>query len=215
MQKMMFNDKYGLTEAVLKGSKTQTRRIVSLPRTFKGIYVAGFRKCTNSVGEWFTDLYDEDECTIDGSYLKSKYEVGEVVAISQSYSTVCNGMMQKDSDSDLYENFRDAIIHDNSAGWYNKMFVRADLMPHQIQITNIRLEKLQDISDEDCIAEGIYKGQCGSIETHFMDAYYFKGNIQPYCTPRDAYAELIDMVSGKGTWESNPYVFVYEFKLIK
>ena len=34
-------------------------------------------------------------------------------------------------------------------------------------------------------------------------------------TPSKAYAELIDKVSGKGTWESNPYVFVYDFELIK
>ena len=35
-----------------------------------------------------------------------------------------------------------------------------------------------------------------------------------YSNTRDAFAELIDKVSGKGTWASNPYVFVYEFELI-
>ena len=34
-------------------------------------------------------------------------------------------------------------------------------------------------------------------------------------TRRIAYAALIDKISGKGTWASNPYVFVYEFELIK
>ena len=34
-------------------------------------------------------------------------------------------------------------------------------------------------------------------------------------TPREAYAALIDKISGKGTWASNPYVFVYEFELVK
>lgn len=33
-------------------------------------------------------------------------------------------------------------------------------------------------------------------------------------SPKFAYAALIDKVSGKGTWESNPYVFVYDFELI-
>ena len=95
------------------------------------------------------------------------------------------------------------------------MRVKADLMPHQIKITNIRIQRLQDISDDDCLAEGVYKGQCGSIDTHLMDAYYYRGNIQPYCTPRQAYAALIDKVSGKDTWEHNPWVFVYEFELVK
>lgn len=40
-----------------------------------------------------------------------------------------------------------------------------------------------------------------------------KKHIGLYNTPRDAFSALIDKVSGKGTWESNPYVWVYEFKL--
>lgn len=36
-------------------------------------------------------------------------------------------------------------------GWDNKMFVRAEHMPHRIRITDIRVERLQDISDEDCL----------------------------------------------------------------
>lgn len=217
MQKMMFNDKYGLTKAVLDGSKRMTRRICKVQRpsdewriVFPIIEQLINSECLPNSYAWKNDKTEEytDWCV-------PRYKVGEIVAVAQSYSTVFNEMMQKDSDYGLYENFRDAIIHDSNKGWDNKMFVRADLMPHQIQITDIRLERLQDISDGNCIAEGIYKGQCGSIDTHFMDAYYFKGNIQPYCTPRDAYEELIDRVSGKGTWESNPYVFVYEFKVIE
>ena len=88
-------------------------------------------------------------------------------------------------------------------------------MPHQIQIINVRVERLQDISDEDCLAEGIIKGQCGSADTHFMEAYYVPNYIQPYCKPQYAYEILIDKVSGKGTWEKNPYVFVYDFELVK
>lgn len=86
---------------------------------------------------------------------------------------------------------------------------------NQIRIINVRVERLQDISDEDCLKEGIIKGQCGSADTHFMDAYYVPNDIQPYCTPQDAYEILIDKVSGKDTWERNPYVFVYDFELVK
>ena len=94
-------------------------------------------------------------------------------------------------------------------GCYNKMFVKADLMPHRIRITNIRVERLQDISEEDCLAEGIqdivgktYPG------THF---YCITKADTCYVTPREPYAKLIDKISGKGTWERNPLVFVYEF----
>ena len=36
-----------------------------------------------------------------------------------------------------------------------------------------------------------------------------------YDNPRDAFAALIDEIRGKGTWDNNPYVFVYEFELVK
>ena len=42
MKKILFNDKYGLTQAVLEGRKTQTRRLIKCRKTFKGEWVAGF-----------------------------------------------------------------------------------------------------------------------------------------------------------------------------
>lgn len=98
-------------------------------------------------------------------------------------------------------------------GWKNKMFVRADLMPHHIRITNIKIERLQNISDEDCFKEGIFKWDAGQKDIPFYS--FHNADIPDYNDPRDAFAALIDKVSGKGTWESNPYVFVYEFELIK
>ena len=213
----MFNDKFGLTQAVLDGRKTMTRRIIKCPRTFRGEWVAGFnihrRHSDKKIVDW-PCMYDADEREFDMGEILPKYKLGEVVAIAQSYKDV-DRFHRKGKNADYLE-YLDSILPELKLypGWTNKMFVRADLMPHHIRITDIKIERLQDISDEDCLKEGIYKGQCGSVDTHFMDAYYYKGDIQPYCTPRDAFAELIDKVSGKGTWESNPYVFVYEFELV-
>ena len=84
-------------------------------------------------------------------------------------------------------------------------------MPHRIRITNIRVERLQDISEEDCFREGIdVSFQYG----HAVSYYRFENSRTHYFTPREAFAALIDKVSGKGTWDSNPWVFVYEFVLI-
>ena len=156
-----------------------------------------------------------DEREFDMGEILPKYKVGEVVAIAQRYKDVVGKRDEAQETLGLYKiGKRYLTMEEMGAGWNNKLFVRADFMPHHIRITNIKIERLQDISDKDCLKEGIYKGQCGSADTHFMDAYYYKGDIQPYCTPREAFAALIDKVSGKGTWESNPYVFVYEFELI-
>lgn len=192
----MFNDKYGLTQAVLNGRKTMTRRTVTEKLLDRWTDYDDF---CNSVSVENTptrrQYYDEKEFFLDNA----SYKVGEIIAIAQSYK-----------DCGKFDVYKAPI---GLPGWRNKMFVKADLMPHHIKITDIKVERLQDISDEDCMKEGIYKGQCGSAYTHFMDAYYYKGDIQPYCTPRSAFAALIDKVSGKGTWESNPYVWVYEFEL--
>lgn len=204
MKKIMFNDKYGLTQAVLEGRKTQTRRIITYPKTFKGKDVCGLWVYRWKVDGAITDIcmYDEDEIPIEGGQILPKYKVGEIIAIAQSYNS-------------FYNDECNPNLFPNGAGWTNKMYVKPELMPHRVRITAVRAERLQDISDVDCLKEGIIKGQCGSADTHFMDAYYVPNDKQPYCTPQDAYEILIDKVSGKGTWDSNPYVFVYDFELVK
>ena len=201
MKKIMFNDQYRLTEAVLEGRKTQTRRIIKCPRTFKGEWVAGFnihiRQSDKKVVDW-PCMYDADEREFDGGEILPRYKVGEIVAIAQSYADI--GI----------EPFPFC-----EAGWRNKMRVKANLMPHQIKITNVRIQRLQDISDEDCLAEGIVK----KVGYEGIPRYYvpWYKHTWAYATDsaKDAYRFLIDKVSGKGTWESNPWVFVYEFELVK
>lgn len=212
MNKIMFNDKYGLTKAVLEGRKTQTRRIINPQPMYDenvGICWKGYAYGINFSGK--EGAYNN---FISGTeYDKSckRYRVGEIVAVAQNY-TACGGFMD---DGTPRWDYISCIVGSKNGGWSNKMFVKSELMPHQIKITNVRIERLQDISDEDCLAEGIQIGQCGSADTHFMDVYYIPNDIQPYCLPKDAYAALIDKIGKKGDWERNPYVFVYDFELIK
>lgn len=190
-KKIMFNDKYGLTQAVLYGRKTMTRRISE-------------DQIRNSI--FCKSGYE----SIHGYEIKPKYKVGEVVAIAQSYESVYNekGLETMDMLVSWLKNHK---------GWQNKLFVAAGYMIHHIRITDIKIERLQDISDEDCLKEGIYRLDSangnGGIAYSFVGASD-KKHIGLYNTPRDAFEVLINKVSGKGTWESNPFVFVYEFKLI-
>lgn len=205
MKKIMFNDRYGLTQAVLEGRKTMTRRIIppiEIDWNRRGkvtLPISCFR-----MGYLFMDtssiVNDLGEYIAPAKY-QPKYNQGEIVAIAQSYKDV----MEARGESGV-----SPLVA--KAGYMNKMFVKADLMPHQIRITNVRIERLQDISDEDCRKEGIdYVGG-------YSESYYFGHGVEnirlgnSYC---EAFAALIDKVSGKGTWESNPWVFVYEFELEK
>lgn len=217
--KILFNNAYGLKDAVMQETKNQTRRTVT-------------RELYNQI-DW--KYFDEGhlDCLIDPenediSILDcGQYHIGDVVAIAQSYK-------------ELYEEGYINEKCEDSAGWGNKMFVKEKFMPHHIKITNVRVERLQDISDEDCLKEGIhfgysssdfdegddlpdvcykviglnskkrmdYKG-CTAIYDSFKGKYYYE-----FYTPKDAYAVLIEKTCGKGVWEKNPYVFVYDFELV-
>ena len=218
MKKIMYNDKFGLTQAVLEGRKTMTRRIIKCPRTFRGEWVAGFnihrRHSDKKIVDW-PCMYDADEREFDMGEILPKYELGEVVAIAQSYMDV--DRFHRKGKNAAYLEYLDSILPELKLhpGWTNKMFVKADLMPRHIEFTDRKVERLQDISDEDCLKEGIYEDS-GDDEFPPSIFYEFEGNKDNgFDTPREAFAALIDKVSGKGTWESNPYVWAYEFELMK
>ena len=201
MKKILFNDKFGLTKAVLDGRKTQTRRIVS-------------QSLIDKYEEWHDDV-----CSIampSGSIIETlrdwllrkhtRYCAGEVVAVAQSYK-----------DCLVEKPYNRAYFLNDRAGWNNKMFVNADKMPHQICITDVRVERLQDISDECCLKEGIIK----KWHAPACKNYYYVPGIEVksvkdvHDTPQEAFAHLINKVSRKDVWQENPYVFVYDFELVK
>lgn len=211
MQKIMFNDRYGLTQAVIEGRKTMTRRLVPWSLTEQWIE---FVSDAPSVGGVYVhesekDFYERET---------PRYKVGEIVAVAQNYFSTYDE--SKWENGIWYNEFADGSDITNHAGWINKMFVKAEYMPHQIRITGIRCERLQDISDEDCMKEGVlehpYRGYMvdGIVYKNSKDKEY-NGSLQIFDTPREAFAVLIDKVSGRGTWASNPWVVVYEFELIK
>ena len=218
MKKIMFNDKFGLTQAVLDGRKTMTRRICKYDRpdeTYDIVFPVFEPKDYDDNGNIISPLYGafgwkNKEGNFTGWNIP-KYKVGEVVAIAQSYRD--SGY----SPDSLDRNSKDLSVRGlmkDSAGWNNKMFVKSYACKHHIKITNVKVERLQDISDEDCLKEGS------------IHAYTDNDGIKRYHTPhtkrgylstdvaQQAFAFLIDKVSGKGAWESNPFVFCYEFVLV-
>lgn len=205
MQKIMFNDKCFLTDLTLEGIKRKTRR----PIKVKNIIVRDCDPIFNPADAYYKDhsgyyqLIDGDT----GKVIRPRYKVGEIVAVAQSYykAGIDPGMILGDGSNGFIF---------NEKGWKNKMYVRPDLMPHQIKITGVCAEKLQDISDEDCLAEGIqFDGKAQSFYCGFNTSTGSK--IWLGRNPRESFAALIDRTSGKGTWQSNPFVFVYKYTLIK
>ena len=211
MKGIMFNEHYGLESATLNGIKTRTSRIVNFPKTRCGKDVCSYYVNRNNP---FTkvdiELLDADGDSIEPSpTVVPLYKLNEVVAIKQAYNIAlsiidwCHRGLYKDE-----------------PGWNNKMFVRADLMPHHIKITNIDVQNLQDISYEDCLKEGIYKDWRLDEESKYSDeelpffSWFSDEDVPTFETAQDAFASLIDKTCGKGTWDSNPLVWVYYYELL-
>ncbi len=215
MKKIMFNDKFGLTGAVLAELKTMTRRE---NKKLNHPLVA-------DISDWGIDEKGKAYVSITYSTglnenVYPAYQPGEKVAIAQPYKQ-CWDIYQKQWESyNDPSSWRtpDAILGDSvqeTAGWTNKMFVKAEYMPHHILITDLKFERLQDISDEDIMREGIMEGEfMNTWDRYYYDSWGDVPNHITFPTARAAFASLIDRISGRGTWERNPWVFAYEFKLI-
>lgn len=203
MRKIMFNDRYGLTQAVIEGRKTMTRRLVDPKSKYEKLRFV--QPCIAM--EYGLYGYTRN----DGWVIIQKYKIGEVVAVAQSYNS-------------FYDDTYNPVLFPAGAGWGNKMFVKAELMPYQIRITGIKCERLQDISDAECMKEGVVGGIIGYYVPGIKCKDWSKESYvdtedgrtwKLFPTPREAFATLIDKVSGRGAWARNPWVVAYEFELVK
>lgn len=195
MKKICFSEVYGLQQAVLDMRKTMTRRII--PKSMIERVMKFQREYYDATFDYLTGKELFNHYFFTEKIENPPFNVGEIVAIAQKYQ-------------DIYNDECNPLQFPAGAGWNNKMYVKPGLMPHHIQFNNVWIEQLQEIIDDDCEKEGLFSEfQCN---THL---WTFGGASKFYYTPREAYAALIDCISGKGTWQSNPWVFAYGFELIK
>lgn len=232
MDKFMFNERFGLQQAVFDRLKTDTRRIEKclsvLPTEFgEGEYVVPHLENDRFIVRkyWKGAL-------LDTYTIVPRFKVGDVVAIAQRYSEFLL------FNHAVYEKGKQRTAG-MTKGWTNKMFVRADLMPKHVEITNVRLQRLQDISEEDCRKEGIipvtwrqyHKQDWNDLSPQRYTDHnvwtlpkFREGIEDPWAesdpdeymaeTAKVAFAVLIFKLMGRKVWDSNPWVLVYSFKLL-
>jgi len=219
MAKIMFNDDVNLTQLVLERIKNMTRR--TIPQKTLDFVFNDFRHAYyEATLDWLDEKEALEQCFFIDKMKKLPYQIGDVVAIAQSYKDCgYDGCTKYGWCYDENEEHVD-VLYKEEPGWKNKMFVRADRMIHSIRITDVKIEKLQDISDDDILREGIQvistpegiRYVAGGVKApKSIDKHLCNG----FETPREAFAALIDKVSGRGTWDKNPWVFAYTFELVK
>ena len=206
-----------LFHAVVEGRKTMTRRIVK-PQPYgfdHGYPYYRYNKITDTV--------------IRSKIIKPRYKVGETVYLKEPYlldddndfgATVKRKYSKSELEISWVEvqtelkasnNKMDEIINSifrrqEKSEWLNSQSMPEWCAEHFIEITGVKVERLKSISDKDCLKEGVKEGTMG---------YFYVDDIKGcFDFPQNAFAALIDKIK-RGTWDSNPFVFCYEFKLVK
>ena len=175
MNSISFNDRCGLTEAVILGSKTQeVKRFPPKLQTFIDWQRLddGHTDCVrNPDGEGWLDIF----CF-------SHYVKGGDIGVAQSPSELRLKGFKQD----------------------NKTNVNHLRLPHRILIEDVRIGKVQDLTYEDLLKEGL----------NVIDGKYRMGMGKIYPTYTQAFASHFNMTRDVERWEANPYVFIYDFRLL-
>lgn len=220
-----------MVRAILDGSKTQTRRIVKP------------QPVGNHRGKFKFDTFRDDEGIEEywqnyplwGPVRCPYGHEGDQLWVRETFAYVGRGL---DPGYLTYratyprclppglENVPDDI-HEAGEHWTPSIHMPRKASRIQLEITGVRVERLQDCSEEDAKAEGVLPNWCGPLdkgpngegsEGWLGDEWinYMVGEDGPPAySAKESYQSLWESINGPGSWEANPWVWVVEFKRVK
>lgn len=210
-----------MVHAILRGRKTQTRRIVKdqpFPESKIGEFIIEFSN------QWKKyDLIQKIKTSRNPigyevvKVWKCPYgKVGDILWVRETWAPF---FIDNEDDA---PSFRYKANNDDMPKWKPSIFMPRKACRIRLEITNIRVERLQDISEEDVFSEGIeidVWDQAIVCKDYADDDFFqdWTDDAPKYSkTPaRDSYKSLWDKINGKDAWNSNPWVWVIEFKRIE
>lgn len=202
-----------MVRAILAGTKTQTRRVVKPPHSWVTPYADGDKAKAFELfhaevtgGFWIAadlnwDTGDHWQC--GDERLSPNYLPGDRLWVKETFAETDNGRFYR-ADG---EEFLDADGGIFSGPWKPSIFMPRWASRLTLEITSVRVERLQDITEEDAIAEGVEKLSHG-----FRD---YSGKLDAQLgQATTSYATLWESINGSGSWNVNPWVWAIEFKRI-
>ena len=209
-----------MVQAILAGRKTQTRRVIKADFPENSTFIGcretlgksgvGFYWCDGTTGPmqgFFPGLFED---------LYPKYQPGDILWVRETF------IESKTPDIPNNRGWSFSYKADGGYGiinWKPSLFMPKEAARIFLKVTDVRVERLQDISEEDAIAEGVsIVYDYGSFVTY--KNYLFKDkktyNKQDTRCPKESFQSLWQSINGKKhPWESNPWVWVYEFERIE
>lgn len=211
-----------MVRAILDGRKTQTRRVMNPQPEFLQVYdFNGKRMYDGANRRWCWNGHVggvmEDATTSLSPY--SRINVGDRLWVRETFMEVCDWNTLEPLGKYIYRATHEGhepvqLDEDGFRAWNKDGTAKSPWrpsihMPHEasritLEVTNVRVERLQDISWLDAIAEGIKDPKVAALR---IDDEV--GTVQKF-------RKLWDSIySKKHPWDSNPWVWVYEFKVLE
>lgn len=216
-----------MVQAILEGRKTQTRRVLKPQPLVHNevikmpIPMDEYSKTMKQyVKKGYTQIYTKG--VLQGMIApKCPFgEVGDTIWVRETWQHTSEfGINNQDENAGyIYkasENGKD--WEENTEGWKWKpsIFMPKDACRIFLKITNIRVERLQDISEEDAIVEGAKPCTDNLTMENRVHNYNNPSTAQFPLVHYYGFQSLWQSINGKESWDSNPYVWVIEFETIK
>ena len=197
-----------MVQAILEGRKTQTRRIIK-PQPKEGIITTAFdfKKGFYASKIKIEENPDRFEIT---KLFKPKYQTGDILWVRESFAKppiYAFGVKY------IYK----AGFNESICGWKPSIHMPKEAARIFLEVTNVRVERLKDISEEDAIAEGIDKK--GDLYFNYFESKLLgKGLPKEYFykeISKVSFMSLWSKINGIDSWKANPWVWVYEFKVVE
>ena len=205
-----------MVRAILRGAKTQTRRVIpitprrgySLNHSFGNLY--HFCREKNGYGKY-------------SKHLKRPYDPCDILWVRETYRPIFGqtgdliGVDYKADPPEEWERLGDVV--GTPVKWRPSIHMPRQMSRLLLKVTSIRAEPLKEISDEDAIREGIYKSICISKRCPFYIGECWDGNERLLAAgvPRLDFETLWRGLypEGKKSWGANPWVWVIDFDVVK
>ena len=211
-----------MVQAILEGRKTQTRRVLKLktPVDIAGVEVDCYLRLDlipTNMQVFYANKKDKQiNLYSDNEY--AKYKPGDVLWVRETWQTSYNENSKK-WDPIYKADGKFWMDDDGPMKWKPSLFMVKKHCRIFLKVTNVRCERLNDISEEDAIAEGIIKcfvGNPTDFENSKMRVYRSSKLEEGNVFAIDAFKELWQSINAKKhPWKSNPWVWVYEFERIE
>lgn len=199
--------------ALLDGTKTQTRRVAKIKRVEPHPQNPIIQVATmEGVGKQFWA-----NSQIDHPNHISKAcpygQVGDQLWVRETFMDMRGTGIEHDGKGDYcyradVNDWGEESRKDYGLKWKRSIFMPRAASRITLEITSVRVERLQDISEADAIAEGIEEHD-GGFST------YDDGIVDYTEFAEHSYRCLWESLNGAGSWDLNPWVWVIEFKKVK